>query len=160
MESPDRSPMAGEQMWLGKGPLDGWERGGRGGVGGMVGVSGIGRRGVVGGGGGADGLSRALEMDDLQQANRNRHGTRFAKLLLLMAHVRCSRVAKVGRWAPCHTRTAEGGGEEQQKGISGGRRESRCGGPFCRKGGTGMSGAMAKKRKKNRTSSVPAMSCR
>lgn len=69
------------------------------------------------GGGGADGLSRALEMDDLQQANRNRHRTRFAKLLLLMAHVRCSRVAKVGRWAPCHTRTAEGGERSNKRGF-------------------------------------------
>lgn len=119
-------------------------------MGGMVGVSGIGQRGGSGrGGGAADGLSRALEMVDVQQANR--HRTRLAKLPSLMAHVRSSRVAKKGWWWSCHARTAEGGGGgggAAAKGISGGRRESRCGGHFCRKGGTGMSGAMAKKRKK------------
>lgn len=126
-------------MWLGKGPIDGWEGGGGGGVvGGMggVGVCGIGRRGEAGG---ADGLSR-----DLQEADR--HRTRLAKLPSLMAHVCWSPVAKVGGHRVTRGRWKGGGGAAKGDFWRPLREPTRR--PFRRKGGMGMSGAMAKKRKK------------
>lgn len=147
-EQPGHGSMAGSRSFANGGTVDvawqgpyRWVERGEGGeavVGGMVGVGvcGIGRRGEAGG---ADGLSR-----DLQEADR--HRTRLAKLPSLMAHVCWSPVAKIGGHRV--TRGRRKGGEGAAKGDFWRPLREPTRRPFRRKGGMGMSGAMAEKRKK------------
>lgn len=133
----------GPCRWVGgRGALSMGGRGGKGrgkgGVlGGMVGVCGIGRRRVAGG---VDGLSRDLQQGDC-------HRTRLAKPPSLMAHAHSFLVAKVGgRRVTRRRRKPEGGRSSRRDFWRPPRMPTRR--PFCRKGGIGISGAMAKKRKK------------